>query len=69
MKFRKIIRKIFIYDGINAQLFGTNEKSIYRYKTNKMCDICKFDTQYKKAIINVTVIKLFPLKSPKPRKL
>lgn len=23
----------------------------------------------KKAIINVTVIKLFPLKSPKPRKL
>ena len=69
MKFRKIIRKLFIYDGINAQLFGTNEKSIYRYKTNKMCDICKFDTQYKKTIINVTVIKLFPLKSPKPRKL
>ena len=48
MKFRKIIRKLFIYDGINAQLFGTNEKSIYRYKTNKMCEICKFDTQYKK---------------------
>ena len=32
-----------------------------------MCDICKFDTQYKKAIINVTAIKLSPLKPQKLR--
>ena len=63
------MRILFYCNGIIAQLFGTNEKLIYRYKTNKMCNICKFDTQCKKAIINVTVIKLSPLKPPKQYEL
>jgi len=63
------MRILFYCNGIIAQLFGTNEKTIYRYKTNKMCNICKFDTQCKKAIINVTVIKLSPLKPLKLRGL
>jgi hypothetical protein len=44
-RFRKIIRTLFLYNGIIAQLFGTNEKSVYRYKTNKMRDICKSISQ------------------------
>jgi hypothetical protein len=43
--FRKILRKLFLHNGIIAQFFGTNAKSIYKYKTNEMCEICKSISQ------------------------
>jgi hypothetical protein len=44
-RFRKIIHLLFLSNGIITQIFGINEKLIYKYYTNRMYDICKSISQ------------------------